>query len=141
VGIDEQSLRDWQRAERLPLNFSNDPKIQEIILAARHGERMRIVYYGGTTPGARRSIWPMMVFPLAEYHNVYIDAYCEARSARRTFRVDRLEIVGTHGYQVRSPVVPPAKRDASKGNAEGYGCSLLLFGIIAVIIDFLFRNW
>ena len=60
---------------------------------------LEITYHGGSDPGSRRKIHPILLFrkfePNADavfLHPIYLLARCETRKAPRTFRLDRISL-------------------------------------------------
>lgn len=89
----DPALLKWQAGARYPVVNSDDPTERQLIRALRLGEPVDFVYYGGSEPGERRQVHPVMLFRVAEYPGTYLTGFCERRKAVRTFRVDRIRMV------------------------------------------------
>ncbi len=88
----DPSLLKRQAGARFPVVESDDPTERLLIRALRLGEPVDFVYYGGSEPGGRRQVHPVMLFRVAEYPGTYLTGFCERRKATRTFRVDRMRL-------------------------------------------------
>lgn len=91
---DDGHLTEWEQASRSRLSKSSDPKVRQLIDAARTKSSVDVIYHGGTTPGVSRRIWPGEVFRVDGYDSMYVEAYCEKREEMRTFRMDQISIRG-----------------------------------------------
>ena len=104
---DPEWLTDWLRLPRRPLlreDLQQIPVPGQRQLAAQILRRMRsgtpfpFLYFGGSDPGTRRQVLPVMLFTTAadtapcqsELGPVYLLAWCQSRNAPRTFRLDRM---------------------------------------------------
>lgn len=87
-------LHAFWNAEQTPVTSSADSKVSRLLEAARNGEALTSVYYGGSSPGAQRTIHPRAVFGKSGFGSAYVRAYCEKRQEERTFRIDAIQIVG-----------------------------------------------
>lgn len=92
--MDDNWLTDWKKADRRRVSHSNDAMTNRLIGAATAGERLSVIYHGGSTPGEQRTIQPKEIFHVSGYAGAYVHAYCELRHELRIFRVDQLEIRG-----------------------------------------------
>jgi len=106
-------LEEWRRLPQQPLVREHDwqdcPDARVREMASRihagmgAGERLCFRYFGGSEPGALRSVLPVLLFRKFETDEVegvvapgpdapiYLLAYCRTRGAARIFRVDRME--------------------------------------------------
>lgn len=85
-------LGDWRQVGRVPVFESVHPTAQRLILAALCHEMLTFRYWGGSTPGADRSVSLGLVFQAGGYGPLYVTGYCHLRREERVFRVDRLEL-------------------------------------------------
>ena len=85
-------LGDWRQVHRVPVFESVHPTAQRLILAALRHEMLTFRYWGGSTPGADRSVSLGLVFQAGGYGPLYVIGYCHLRREERVFRVDRLEL-------------------------------------------------
>ncbi len=85
-------LADWRQIHRVPVFESVHPTAQRLILAALRHEMLTFRYWGGSTPGADRSVSLGLVFQAGGYGPLYVTGYCHLRREERVFRVDRLEL-------------------------------------------------
>jgi predicted DNA-binding transcriptional regulator YafY len=89
----KDDLYAWKSSSKTDLGSLADPTAIRLLEAAADGEFVDIIYDGGSTPGATRSIQPKNLFKVAGYGEVYVEAYCELREENRVFRLDRLRLV------------------------------------------------
>ena len=85
-------LEKWKRATREPVTESADTTLCRLVSAVENARAMDIVYYGGSTPGARRRISPGLCFRVQGFNGIYLSGYCHLRNAERVFRVDLIEL-------------------------------------------------
>ena len=104
-------LTEWLRLPRLDLLREDLPQIPdpdqrelatEILRRMQSGTPFPFRYFGGSDPGTRRQVLPVMLFTTVadtaadtascqpELGPVYLLAWCQSRSAPRTFRLDRM---------------------------------------------------
>ena len=115
---DPEWLREWRQIPRLEvcsedLPFHNDPHQRalaaDILLCIHSGTPFTFRYLGGSGPGEIRSVFPTWLFFLDYFSHyqylvddpgeipeaadcpIYLLAWCQSRSAPRTFRLDRIE--------------------------------------------------
>ena len=88
-----KSLREWKGAPKRHLRDSDDPQVCRLIDAASAGEVLDIVYLGGSRPGTSRQILPRAVYFSVGF-GYYVEAYDYRRKEGRTFRVDRIQLLG-----------------------------------------------
>lgn len=79
----------WHTLPRRPVTAATDPAAVAILDAIRRGHPVTLAYSGGSTPGARRTLTPALLFTLDGFPHTYLTAYCHSRQATRTFRLDR----------------------------------------------------
>ena len=108
-GTDPEWLTEWMRLPRLTLlpdDLPHIPDLDQRELAAQILRRMHsgtpfpFRYFGGSDPGTRRQVLPVMLFTTTadedtaswefELGPIYLLAWCQARDAPRTFRLDRM---------------------------------------------------
>ncbi len=89
---DAEYLAAWQRAPREPLFYSDEPHLWRVLAACWQQEPLTFDYWGGTEPGARRTVVPRSVFTVPGYGGIWCEAWCTRRNALRTFRLDRMLI-------------------------------------------------
>jgi predicted DNA-binding transcriptional regulator YafY len=119
--LDPDWLREWREIPKLEifakdLPADDDPPqraLGDVIL--RHigeGRPFTFLYHGGSEPGAVRTVLPTLLFapdfcpyrmcyedptelPAPSETPIYLLGWCQTRHAARTFRLDRMEMVGT----------------------------------------------
>ena len=84
----------------MPLGESVHPTAQRLILAAQRHEMLALRYWGGSTPGAERSVSPGLVFQAGGCGPLYVSGYCHLRRQERVFRVERVELLPEAGEVV-----------------------------------------
>jgi hypothetical protein len=93
-------LDRWRSLPRHPLWEVADPSLMELIRAAELSLPVRLIYHGGSTPGAARWFTPSLVFQVAEFQAedeflpVYVSGWCHSRQAHRILRLDRIQFAG-----------------------------------------------
>jgi hypothetical protein len=93
-------LQHWRRRPRHPLWEAGHPDVVALIRAAELSLPVRLVYFGGSTPGLARWFTPSLVFQVHEmeaedaFAPVYVSGWCHVRQAHRTLRLDRLQLIG-----------------------------------------------
>jgi len=110
---DPEWLQQWLRLPRLPLISADLEQIgdpQERDLAALILQRIRsgipfdFRYFGGSEPGKLRRVLPVLVFTTApddlpcgagDPNPLYLLAWCQSRNAPRTFRLHRMQTLGS----------------------------------------------
>jgi hypothetical protein len=70
------------------------PKLEVIETYRRVGQALEVWYRAPGYLAEQRRITPLLIEERGEY--TYVIAYCQTRRARRTFRLDRMEIPGTY---------------------------------------------
>jgi len=79
--------------------------VERLERAAKAGERLTIVYHGGSQPGTAREIGVIRVTPLE------VRARCYASNTVKTFKVSKIEIVGDEevipSYDPQPEPAPP----------------------------------
>ena len=106
--MDPEWLTEWLRLPRLTLLPDDLPQIPapdqrelaaQILGRMQSGTPFPFRYFGGSQPGTRRQVLPVMLFTTAADDNaswefdlgpIYLLAWCQARDAPRTFRLDRM---------------------------------------------------
>lgn len=108
---DAKELKDWKSAPQKKVRSSRDPIIKRLLEAGKDGEFLDIVYSGGSTPGATRSVMPIKLFKVRGYDDsIYLEAFCDLREDNRVFRLDKLELVSESLSPTSSSVdLPRAK--------------------------------
>ena len=117
---------EWYFLSQIPLRSSADQTAAQLIEAALKGRRVRIVYNGGSTPGAERCVRPVRVFIVKPMERIYLEAYCEARGAMRCFRLDRLRLLALDDMGQARPVPTP--------RAERVGCIILAVAVLMIAL-------
>ena len=91
-----------QLREDLPLIPDPDQRelAAQILQRMRSGTPFTFQYLGGSEPGTRRQVLPVMLFTTDDDTNpascqpelgpIYLLAWCQSRNAPRTFRLDRM---------------------------------------------------
>jgi hypothetical protein len=93
-------LDRWRSLPRHPLWEVADPSLMELIRAAELSLPVRLIYHGGSTPGAARWFTPSLVFQVAEFQAedeflpVHVSGWCHSRQAHRILRLDRIQLAG-----------------------------------------------
>ena len=144
-----RALRDWKNANKRYIGNSSDARVSQVIDAASTGEILEITYFGGSQPGASRQISPRAVF-ISDNYRHYVEAYDYRRKTFRTFRLDRMQVLGTqastpssrnnpkpHQPRATRPVTvtpeTPESQDGKGGLPLGW---LWVVGIILILIIF-----
>jgi len=70
------------------------PILQLLERYRQHQLAVEILYRAPGCPPEKRRITPLLIEQRGEY--TYVQAYCQSRRAKRTFRLDRMEIPGTY---------------------------------------------
>lgn len=83
-------LAEWLALPRIPVMASEDPVVAWMTNAMLTRRKVEFVYYGGSTPSARRVVSPGLVFVLDEWSPIYVAGYCHLRQEERVFRRDRI---------------------------------------------------
>ena len=107
-GTDPEWLTEWMRQPRLNLLPGDLPSIPDpdqrevatqILRRMQSGTPFPFRYFGGSQPGTRRQVLPVMLFTTDdedaaslefELGPIYLLAWCQSRNAPRTFRLDRM---------------------------------------------------
>lgn len=136
MGSDNERFQQWRRADRVTLHTSRDPLTKLLIEACSSGDGVRIIYYGGSTPGASRVIYPLRLFKVKGYDSIYVEAYCQSRGENRVFRLDKIQLVYppqvTRQAQPQSHLTTTPIQDYS---SPGLGCLMyLVVGILSGLI-------
>lgn len=112
VEPDAPWFAEWLHRPRRPVLAADLPQIRdlrqrrlatEILQRMRSGAAIEFRYYGGTEPGETREVLPVLLFvPEKHSHDsaarpkpaleprIYLLAWCQTRSAPRSFRLDRM---------------------------------------------------
>jgi transcriptional regulator with XRE-family HTH domain len=96
VAWDEDRLSRWQDLPRKSVSWSEvsgNQSAAAIYTACRTRARLGIIYTGGSEPGCEREISPHEMFRVSRA--LYVSAYCHLRRETRTFRVDRIRLLGS----------------------------------------------
>ena len=140
----KRPLGDWRNAPKRYLRDSADPQVRRMIEAASAGELLEIVYLGGSQPGTSRQILPEAVYFAIDF-GYYVEAYDYRRREDRTFRLDRIRVLGGQagaqrsGRAHQSPKPQPAPStvraaDRSVSPKEKSGSSLVWYWIAGIIL-------
>jgi len=86
-------LGDWRQCHWMPVGESVHPTGQRLLLAVQRHELLALRYWGGSTPGALRTISPGLVFQVGGCGPLYVSGYCHLRRQERVFRVDQVELI------------------------------------------------
>lgn len=105
----KRPLGDWKKSVKRYLRDSDDPQVQRIIDAASAGELLEIAYSGGSRPGSSRRILPKAVYFAIDF-GYYVNAYDYRRREDRTFRLDRLRVLG----ELKGAQRPVSRRRSSQ---------------------------
>jgi hypothetical protein len=124
---DDGDLRRWQDAPRIYISDSANPLSRALLQAARSRSAVSVIYYGGSTPGARRLVRPHGIFRLPGSDSFYVEAYCELRGAKRTFRLELL-----HGLSE-----PPERRATREPRVAKTGCAVTIAWILTCALVFI----
>lgn len=105
-GEDDEWFVTWTTALRTPVLVFDDPHVWRMLAAVWLGETVEFLYWGGSTPGARRRMTPSRVFTVESLPALYVEGVCVLRGELRAFRLDRIEwTVATE--TTNSPASPP----------------------------------
>jgi predicted DNA-binding transcriptional regulator YafY len=140
-------LGDWRKAPKRYLRDSDDPQVYRMIEAASGGELLEIVYSGGSQPGTSRQILPKTVY-FAIGFGYYVEAYDYRRGEDRTFRLDRIRVLGGQASAQRparprrsgrsqpapSTVRPVARSVSPKEKSGSSSIWYWIAGIIVLVI-------
>jgi predicted DNA-binding transcriptional regulator YafY len=55
-------------------------------------QNVTIIYHGGSTPGATRTILPLETIRKPQYDTNYLIAHCQTRQQPRTFNLEKIEL-------------------------------------------------
>lgn len=88
--FDAARLSRWQASACRPLTDSADPILARLLTAARAGESLEVIYYGGSFPGTVRRLTPLALFTVDGFSGAYLGARCHWRQEVRTFNTARL---------------------------------------------------
>lgn len=89
-----EGLVHWLNAPRFPQWHPAHPLARIFAMAARNNHPMTFRYHGGSTPGAKRTVYPAEVFTVGWGDALYVSGWCMDKQAHRTFRIDRIELPG-----------------------------------------------
>jgi len=87
-------LDHWVKAPRFPVWEPGCPLGRIFIMAIHSGHPCTFVYHGGSSPGAKRTVIPAQLFTVGRSDTLYLAAWCMNAEAHRTFRIDRVELLG-----------------------------------------------
>jgi predicted DNA-binding transcriptional regulator YafY len=90
--MDDDRLRHWRDGHEADLGNSDEWRVRRLIEAAEAEETIDVNYVDGNGEWSHRRIRPIRVFQKDGFSATYVEAYCELRQAKRTFRVDRIWI-------------------------------------------------
>ena len=88
-----EKLFYWTARPRNPILACNDDLANMFIEAMVTGEPVKFIYFGGSTPGATRSVKVFLVFQHDPEGRVYVSGYCPERSANRVFSLDLIMVI------------------------------------------------
>ena len=91
--MDNEELAKWHNLRKVPVIEGSDPLTKRLLKAIRDRKVIEIIYYGGSSPGARRKILPERLFLVPANSHMYLQAYCYKRGEERTFRTDKIVLV------------------------------------------------
>lgn len=89
------ALERWRNATRTPVRATADPVGARLLAAGERGVAVRIIYWGGTQPGATRTISPGWLFRADGFPGLYVAGYCHRRRAERVFALDRIALAAS----------------------------------------------
>ena len=95
-----------------------DPVLVSLQLHLKKKESVAIYYAKSNEPHIKRLITPQRIY--AHNKEIYIDAYCHLRNARRIFRADRIRIEGVGDFWpgTTSPNLRPSSSGTKPSNQE-----------------------
>jgi predicted DNA-binding transcriptional regulator YafY len=93
ANADLAALRQWEVAQKTPIEQTNNPTIQYLLDAAATKKSVNIAYHGGQYAGLRRTVTPTGVFHVEGYTTPYLKAFCHSRNEQRNFRIDRISLI------------------------------------------------
>jgi predicted DNA-binding transcriptional regulator YafY len=137
MNLSDEWLEQWRDADRVTAETSTDPLAKLLLEARRTGDGVDIIYFGGSTPGASRVIFPRRLFKVKGYNSIYVEAYCQTRGADRTFRLDKIKL--SYPTYPTSPKYEATRlRQATQSTARSSsstGCLMyVIAGILMVLI-------
>jgi predicted DNA-binding transcriptional regulator YafY len=89
---DPAQLRRWQRARRRALTRSSHPLTRQLLTSISARSTLVLHYYGGSQPGARRTLSPRRLHTVEGFTGSYLVAWCHHRRSERTFRIEKLSL-------------------------------------------------
>lgn len=145
MNSNDESLQQWREADQVRVQTSRDPLAKLLLEACRTGDRVDIIYFGGSTPGASRVICPRRLFRVKGYGSIYVEAYCRTREADRIFRLDKIKL-SYPTYRAKPTYTPrttPIAQTAVHSNPKT-GCLiyvatgfLIILVLLAIVLGFL----
>ena len=91
----EAVLSKWRNKQEQDVDKLLLPaKGQQIYTTIQHGQKIKISYDGGSTPGSERFITPVKIFFKNNYNSFYVKAYCHKTDKTKTFRLGLINILG-----------------------------------------------
>ena len=87
-------LDQWMDAPRYPVWDPECPLGRVFVMAIHNHHPCTFLYHGGSTPGAKRTVYPAQVFTVGSSETLYLAAWCMGKEAHRVFRVDRVRLLG-----------------------------------------------
>lgn len=96
------SLESWENKGKRIISDSSNPRINRLLKSAREKEKIHIRY---SKPGGvdERWITPQKVFSKAGEVDVYVEAYCHKKNAKRVFMVSRIKFLDDDSGQGVAP--------------------------------------
>ena len=130
---DEGWLQRWHDAGQVTVLTSRDPLAKLLLEACRTGDGVDIIYFGGSTPGSSRVIYPRRLFRAKGYDSIYVEAYCKTRGADRVFRLDKIKL--SYPKYVTTPTYTTTSQPSGR-TRTGTGCLIyaLVTGLSVLIL-------
>lgn len=132
----DEWLQQWREADRVTLQTSKNPLAKLLIEACNSGDGVEIIYFGGSTPGGYRVIYPRRLFKVRGYNSIYVEAYCETRGADRTFRLDKIQLANlAHIQNWIQPQRPITTTPTQVNSRSSSGClTYVVVGILSMLL-------
>lgn len=87
-------LNHWMNQARYPVWDPGCPLARMLVTAIRNHHPCTFRYHGGSTPGAKRTVYPAQLFTVGSSDTLYLAGWCMNQEAHRTFRIERVELLG-----------------------------------------------
>jgi predicted DNA-binding transcriptional regulator YafY len=136
MNSNDEWLQQWREADQVTIETSRDPLAKLLLEVCSTGDGVDIIYFGGSTPGGSRIIFPHRLFKVKGYNLIYVEAYCRTRGADRTFGLDKIKLA--HSTYVAGPryetTTPRQATRSTVRSSSSTGCLMyLIAGVLTVL--------